>query len=46
MLSHQVLKKLELKNQSKTAVFDQFRLIFRGFGVLVLLKLDGRAPNP
>ena len=46
MADHQVLKELELKNHSKTVVFDQKWLFLRGFWLLVLLKLDGRAPNP
>ena len=29
----------------KTIVFDQIWLFFRGFWLLVLLKLDSRAPN-
>ena len=36
VLDHQGLEELELKNHPKTAVFL----------ALVLLKVDGRAPNP
>ena len=46
VLNHQVLEELELKKQPKTAVFDQIWLFLSGFLVLVLLKADGRAPNP
>ena len=46
VLDHQVLEELELKNHLKTAVFDQIWLFLIGFLVLVLLKVDGRAPNP
>ena len=45
-LDHQGLEELELKNYPKTALFDQIWLFFMGFLVLVLLKVDGRAPNP
>ena len=41
VLDHQSLDELELKNHPKSFVFEQ-----RGFLVLVLLKVDGRAPNP
>ena len=34
------------KNHPKTVVFDQIWLFLSGFLVLVLLKADGRAPNP
>ena len=34
------------KNHPKTVVFDQIWLFLSGFLVLVLLKVDGRAPNP
>ena len=46
VLDHQGLEELELKNHPKTAVFDQIWLFLSGFLVLVLLKVDGRAPNP
>ena len=46
VLNHQGLEKLELKKHLKTAVFDQIWLFLGGFWVLVLLKVDGRAPNP
>ena len=46
VLDRQGLEKLELKNHPKTAVFDQIILFLSGFLVLVLLKIDGRAPNP
>ena len=46
VLDHQDLEELELKNQPKTAVFDQIWLFLSGFLVLVLLKVDGRASNP
>ena len=46
VLDHQGLEELELKNHPKTAVFDQIWLFLSGFLVLVLLKADGRAPNP
>ena len=47
MLHHQGLEELELESHSKTAVFDQIWLFLRVFFylALVLLKLDGRAPN-
>ena len=45
-LDHQGLEELELKNSPKSAVFDQIWLFLSGFLVLVLLKVDGRAPNP
>ena len=46
VLDHQGLEELELKNHPKTAVFDQIWLFLRGVLVMILLKLDGRAPNP
>ena len=46
VLDHQGLEELELKNHLKTAVFDQIWVFLSGFLVLVLLKVDGRAPNP
>ena len=46
VLDHQGLKELELKKYPKAAVFDQNWLFLSGFLVLVLLKVDGRAPNP
>ena len=46
VLDHQGLEKLELKNCPKTAIFDQIWLFLSGFLVLVLLKVDGQAPNP
>ena len=46
VLDHQGLEELELKNHPKTAVFDQIWLFLSGFLALVLLKVDGRAPNP
>ena len=46
VLDHQGLEELELKKHPKTAVFDQIWLFLSGFLVLVLLKVDGRAPNP
>ena len=46
VLDHQGLEELELKNHPKTAVFDQIWLFFEPFLVLVLLKVDGRVPNP
>ena len=46
VLDHQGLEELELKKQPKTAVFDQIWLFFSGFFNLVLLKVDGRVPNP
>ena len=46
VLDHQGLEELELKTTQKTAVFDQIWLFLNGFLVLVLLKVDGRAPNP
>ena len=46
VLNHQGLEELELKKHPKTAVFDQIWLFLSGFLVLVLLKVDGRAPNP
>ena len=45
VVNHQGLEELELKNHSKIAVFDQIWLFLRGFWLLVVLKLDGRAPN-
>ena len=46
VLDHQGLEKLELKNHPKTAVFDQIWLFLSSFLVLVLFKVNGRAPNP
>ena len=46
VLDHQSLEELELKYLPKTAVFGKKWLFLSGFLVLVLLKLDGRAPNP
>ena len=46
VLDHQGLEELELKNHPKTTVFDQIWLFLSIFLVLVLLKADGRAPNP
>ena len=46
VLDHQGLEELELKNHPKTAFFDQIWLFLSGFLALVLLKVDGRAPNP
>ena len=46
VLDHQGLEELELKNHPKTAVFDQIWLFLSNFLALVLLKVDGRAPNP
>ena len=46
VLDHQGLEELKLKNHPKTAVFDQSWLFLSGFLVLVLLKVDGQAPNP
>ena len=46
VLDHQGLEELKLKNRPKTAVFDQIWLFLSGFLVLVLLEVDGRAPNP
>ena len=46
VLDHQGLEELELKNHLKTAVFDEIWLFLSGFLVLVLLNVDGRAPNP
>ena len=46
VLDHQGLEELELKNHPKTAVFDQIWLFLSSFLALVLLKADGRAPNP
>ena len=40
-LDDQALKKLELKNHPRNAVFDQIWLFLRIFLVLVLLKVDG-----
>ena len=45
VLDHQDLEELGLKNQPKSAVFDQV-WIFGGFLDLVLYRLNGRAPNP
>ena len=46
MADHQFLKDLELKNHSKTAIFDQKQQFLSGFLALAPLKLDGRQPNP
>ena len=46
VLDHQGLEELKLKKHPKTAVFDQIWLFVSSFMVLVLLKVDGRAPNP
>ena len=46
VLDHQGLEELEQKKQPKTAVFDQIWLFLSGFLVMVLLKVDDRAPNP
>ena len=46
VLDHQSLEELEPKKHPKAAVFDQIWLFLSGFLVLVLLKVDGRAPNP
>ena len=46
VLDHQGLEELELKNHPKTAAFDQIWHFLSGFLVLVLLKVDGRVPNP
>ena len=46
VLDHQGLEELELKNHLKTAGFDPIWVFFSDFLVLVLLKVDGRAPNP
>ena len=46
VLDHQGSEELELKKHPKTVVFDQVRLFLSDFLVLVLLKVDGRAPNP
>ena len=46
VLDHQDLEELEPKIHPKTAVFDQIWLILSGFLILVLLKVDGPAPNP
>ena len=46
VLDHQGLEELELDNIPKTSVFDQIWLFLSGFLALVLLKVDGRAPNP
>ena len=46
VLGNQGLEELELQNHIKTAVFDQIWLFLSGFLGLVLLKVDGRAPNP
>ena len=45
VLNHQDLEELELKNHTKTAVFNQIWLFLSSFFVLFLLKVDGRAPN-
>ena len=46
MADHEVLKELELKKHSKTAIFDQKQQFLSGFLALAPLKLDGRPPNP
>ena len=46
MLDYEGLEELELKNHPKTAVFDHVWLFLGSFLVLVLLNVDGRAPNP
>ena len=46
MLNHQSLKDLELLNLQKIDIFVKILSILRGFSILVLSKLDGRAPNP
>ena len=46
VLDHQGLEELEPKIHPKTAVFDQIWLFLNGFLVMVLLKVDGWAPNP
>ena len=46
VLDHQGLEELELKKHQKTAVFEKIWLFLIGFLALVLLKVDGRAPNP
>ena len=46
MLDHQSLKDLELLNLPKIDIFVKILSILRGFSILVLWKLDGRAPNP
>ena len=46
VLDHQGLEELQPKDYPYTAVFDQIWLFLGGFLVLVLLKVDGRAPNP
>ena len=46
VLDHQGLEELELKSHPKNAFFDQIWLFLSGFLILVLLKADGRAPNP
>ena len=45
VLDYHHLKKLEIKKHSKTVLFDQIWLFLRGFWLLVVLKLDGQAPN-
>ena len=44
-LDHHGLEELELKKHPKTTVFDQIRLFLSSFLVLVLFKVNGRAPN-
>ena len=46
VLDHQGLEDLELKYHPKTAVFDQIWLLLSDFLYLVILKVNGRAPNP
>ena len=46
VLDYQGLVELEQKNYPKTTVVDQIWLFSSGFLVLVLVKVDGRAPNP
>ena len=46
VLDHQGLEVPDLENHPKTVVFDQIWLFLSIFSVLVLLKVDGRAPNP
>ena len=41
VLSHLGLEELELKNHTKTAVFEHIWLFLSGFLALVLLKFDG-----
>ena len=46
VVDHQGLNELELKTHPKTAGFDQIWFFLSGFLILVLLKVDGQAPNP